>query len=414
MNEISRILDLRKAAHDELFNHILPYWSEKVYDAKNGAFHGRIDVHNKVHPSADRSAILYTRIAYTYAAAYSFSKDISLLTPLKAAIKVLDNDFIDPTNGGLYWMIHHNGSTSDAKKHVYVQSFGIYAYVTNFKATGDKASLQKAIDLFELIEHHAFIKDQEAYHEAFDQFWNPIYDVRLGNDDAKEPRSTNTHLHILEALTALFSEWPDEKLRSRLKMLIHVFLEKVYNKDERCFYSFFDEHWNPRSSVYSYGHDIETIWLLLSAAKVIEEPELLIQCEIVAKNVADMVLEQAINPKIGGIYTSGEKGVALDKDMYWWPQAEAVVGLLHVYLLTRDLVYLNAVESLWQTIQCVIIDHQHGEWHFAVNQDGKPYNLEDKVGPWKCPYHTSRACLMVLELTAELIKSVPESESLAK
>ena len=414
MEEISRIQELRLAAKKELFNHILPYWSERVYDKTTNSFHGRIDADNVVHPNSDRSSILYTRIVYTYAAAYAFSNDKSLISPLNAAVNVLDNDFTDAENGGLYWMIHQNGTPSDPKKHVYAQSFGIYAFSTLFSATGDQKALKKAIALFDLIEKHAFIKKQNAYHEAFDQFWNPIFDVRLANDDAKEPRSTNTHLHILEAYSSLYSIWPNEKLKTRLEILIRVFLEKIYNESEKCFYTFFDEEWNPRSTVYSYGHDIETIWLLLQATKVIQDTELEIRCEIVAKNVASMVLEQAMNSKIGGIYNSGEKGFPLDTDMHWWSQAEAVVGFLHVYLLTRDEVYLDAVESVWKTIQRYIIDHEAGEWHFRVDQDGNPYKLEDKVGPWKCPYHTARACLMVVDLTSALKKSVPESESISK
>jgi cellobiose epimerase len=414
MNELSRILELRQAMHRELFKHILPYWSNKVFDVESGQFHGRIDSENIIHPDADRSAVLYSRIAFSYAASFSNCKDISLLPKLNAALDVLESDFTDPENGGLYWMVKADGSPADTKKHIYAQSFGIYAFSTTYKATGEEKALTQAIALFELVESHAYIADKQAYYEAFDQKWNRLDDVRLGSDDAHEPRSTNTHLHILEAYTALYLIWPDVRLKSRLETLIRVFLEKIYNESQHRFFSFFDENWIPRGSVYSYGHDIETVWLLLDAAKTIDDSELIIRCEFVARNVSDSILGEAIHPEFGGLFNSGLNGAVLDTDLHWWAQAEAIVGLLHVYLITQEESYLSAIESLWKAIQRVIIDHEHGEWHFRVNKEGIPYKIEDKVGPWKCPYHTSRACLMVLELTDDLVKTNQESETISK
>ena len=34
---------------------------------------------------------------------------------------------------------------------------------------------------------------------------------------------------------------------------------------------FMDENWNVKSSLISYGHDIEAAWLLLQCAEVIEQ-----------------------------------------------------------------------------------------------------------------------------------------------
>jgi mannobiose 2-epimerase len=380
-----------------------------VYDADSRQFHGRIDANNTVHPDADRSAVLYTRIAYSYAAAFSYSKDASLLPRLHAAVQVLDEHFTDSDQGGLYWMVDVKGHPSDTKKHVYAQSFGIYAYAFVYKATGDVNALNRAIALFNLIEEHAFIPEQQAYYEAFDHNWNRINDVRLGKDDAMEPRSTNTHLHLLEAYAALYAVWPNELLRARLSGLITVFLEKIYNEEQQTFTTFFDDHWNPRSNIYSYGHDIETIWLMMDAATTIADSTLLLRCQLVAQKVADTILHQGIHPEFGAVYNSGQHGKVLDTDFHWWAQAEAMVGFLQVYLFTQNQGYLDATQTIWKAIQRFIIDHEQGEWFFRVNDQGTPNLLDDKVGPWKCPYHTSRACLMVLDLTADLVKSVPES-----
>ena len=40
------------------------------------------------------------------------------------------------------------------------------------------------------------------------------------------------------------------------------------------------------------------------------------------------------------------------------------------------------------------VDHQNGEWYTALFHDGRIDS--EKVGPWKAPYHVTRACLEVI------------------
>lgn len=410
----SELPALKNEVFLELTKSILPYWLNKVYDDRNASFHGRIDAENRIHHDADRSAVLISRIAYSFAASFQLTGDSSLVLPMQNAVNMIERDFFDHKFGGLFWMTDASGSPIDTKKHVYAQSFGIYAYATVFAATNDKLALQQAIKLFELIESHAFLSGSNAYHEAFSREWSPLSDVRLGDSDALEPRSTNTHLHLLEAYAALYKGWPNEVLKARIAMLIEVFLSKIYNQEGRHFYSFFDENWTPKSQVYSFGHDIETVWLLLDAARAINQPELIVRCEVIALEVANMVLDQAIDSKFGGIYNFGSNGVVVDTEKHWWAQAEAMVGLLMAYRLSGDVAHLNAVFGIWEFITKHVIDHVHGEWYFRVNRNGSPIETDDKVGAWKCPYHTSRACIQIYNIINEIISVEITSESVQK
>lgn len=398
----TELLKLKEALSTELNSQILPYWKSRVYSDISDSFNGRIDAQNLIHPEAERSAILIARIAYTFAASYKFTADSSLLEPMKAAVRILQNDFTDPVNGGLYWMTDSAGITIDPKKHVYAQSFGIYAYATIFDATGDQHVLDRAIELFNLIERYAFLADSEAYLEAFTQDWSPLEDVRLGGSDLLAPRSTNTHLHVLEAYASLYKVWPDQVLKDRLVMLLEVFLGKIYNPNGHHFYAFFDQNWRPVTSVYSYGHDIEAVWLMLDAAQAINHTELVIQCEQVLLEVSRMVLNQAIDDQYGGLYNAGQYGSVNDTEKHWWAQAEAMVGLMFAYKLSGNSEFLSTVLSIWDFISNYVIDKHHGEWYFRVSRQGIPVLTDDKVGPWKCPYHTSRSCMMVQSLINEL------------
>ncbi len=406
----TELLKLKEALFTELNSHILPYWKDRVYSDVSDSFNGRIDAQNQIHPQAERSAILIARIAYTFAASYKFTADASLLVPMQAAARILHDEFTDPVNGGLYWMTDATGNAIDSKKHVYAQSFGIYAYATICDATGDQHVLDRAIELFHLIEKNAFSANYQAYLEAFTQDWSPLDDVRLGESDLMAPRSTNTHLHLLEAYAALYKVWPDQVLKDRLVMMLEVFLDKIYHPVGHHFYAFFDENWRPVTSVYSYGHDIETVWLMLDAAQAIHRTDLVVRCEQVTLEVSEMVLRQAIDTEYGGVYNAGEHGSVTNTEKHWWAQAEAMVGLMFAYKLSGNSEYLVTVLSIWEFISNHVIDRHHGEWYFRVSRQGNPVLTDDKVGPWKCPYHTSRACILVHSLINELSNSEINTE----
>ena len=55
---------------NELCGNILPFWMEKTIDKTNGGFYGALSNDLHVHNEVPRSAILCTRILWTFAAAY--------------------------------------------------------------------------------------------------------------------------------------------------------------------------------------------------------------------------------------------------------------------------------------------------------------------------------------------------------
>jgi cellobiose epimerase len=83
----------------------------------------------------------------------------------------------------------------------------------------------------------------------------------------------------------------------------------------------------------------------------------------------------------------------LIREKHWWPQAEALVGLINAWQITADARYVDAALNCWQFIKARLLNPT-GEWYWGINEDG--IMNEDKVGLWKCPYHNSRACLEIL------------------
>ncbi len=136
---------------------------------------------------------------------------------------------------------------------------------------------------------------------------------------------------------------------------------------------------------------------------------------VVAVEMAQAVYEQGLDTDGGLLYEAEPSGL-IDTDKHWWPQAEAVVGFLNANALTGRAHFALAAQRSWGFIEQHIVDREHGEWFWRVSEDGVPNTTEDKVGPWKCPYHNARTCFEVMErLDAVIIpEDKPDCESVVK
>jgi len=389
------IQQLKSEVREELLQNILPFWSEKMTDQKNGGFYGRIDGNNQLIQNADKGGILNARILWSFSAAYLQEKNPLYLELANRAKDFILAHFFDPEFGGTYWTISFDGKPVDTKKQIYSQAFFLYAFTEHYRASGNESSLQTAIGLFWLIEKRSFDAERNGYFEAYSRNWELLEDLRLSEKDANEKKTMNTHLHILEAYTNLYRVWKDPELARQLRNLILIFTEKIVNATTKHLDLFFDENWNSKAKIVSYGHDIEASWLIDEAARILADQELLAIVQKVCIQIAEAACE-GLQPDGSIVYEKDYTTGHLDKDRHWWVQSEALVGFLNAYELTGNTEWRNKAMKCWKYISVNLIDKADGEWFWSISDEGIANRKEDKAGFWKCPYHNSRMCLEVL------------------
>lgn len=379
---------------------ILYYWMDNTFDTVNGGFAGKIDADNCVHPMADKGSVLNARILWTFSAAYNQNPDNTVLAAAKRAYNYFKNYFIDHEHGGVYWSVTCSGNPSDTKKQIYALAFAIYGLTEYFKASGNREALDYALQLYETIEEYSFDAEKSGYFEAFTRTWQPLDDLRLSEKDANEKKTMNTHLHILEAYTNLYSIWPDENLKDQIIKLLNNFSDHLIDAESGHLILFADENWVGKSNTVSFGHDIEAAWLLLEAAEMIHNKVLIEKVKHLSVKLT--VAATCGLDTNGGLWYEFEPSQNhLVKEKHWWVQAEAMVGFFNAYQLTGDAEYLNQSYLTWEFVKNNVLDNVNGEWHWGITNDGKTMPGEDKAGLWKCPYHNSRACIeLISRITA--------------
>lgn len=381
---------------NELTNNILPYWINRMTDREHGGFYGCITAHEELKTDAPKGAILHARILWTFSSAYRLLHHSEYLETATRAKRALIDHFYDSEYGGVYWSVSADNQPLNTKKQIYALGFAIYGLSEYYRATGDHEALEYAIRLFHDIESHSFDPIKNGYCEALTRNWKEITDMRLSEKDANERKTMNTHLHILEPYTNLYRVWKDERLKLQLRNLIELFCNEIFDINSHHLQLFFDDDWNSKSSIVSYGHDIEASWLIHEAALVLNDPELSSRTIPFIIDIAEAATEGYL-PGAGMIYEMNGSKAAIDADRHWWVQAETVVGYINLYQHFQDKQSLERALQCWDFIKKNLIDKKNGEWHWSIRANGSINIEDDKAGFWKCPYHNGRMCMEIIE-----------------
>ena len=377
---------------EHLTDCIIPFW-KNLRDDKFGGYYGWVGYDLAADKRAEKGCILNSRITWFFSNAYLLLGDESLLDEARHGYEFLKNYCIDKENGGVYWSLSYDGRPSDTTKHTYNQAFSIYALSAYYEASKDEDALELAKELFKVIETKCM--DELGYMEAFTIDFKPESNEKLSENGVMAEKTMNTLLHVLEAYTELYKVSGDETVRDRLCWIVKIFKDKVYNPKLSRQEVFFDREYNSLIDLHSYGHDIETSWLMDRTIETLDDINLAKEIYPITEELTRKVYEEAFDGH--SLANECEKGV-VNEHRVWWVQAETVVGFVNAFEKNHEKrEYLEAAKSEWKFIKEHVIDKRAGsEWFWEVDKNGKPYEGRPIVEPWKCPYHNGRMCIEVI------------------
>lgn len=383
---------------DHLCNCIIPFW-KKLRDNVNGGYYGYMDFDLNVDEKAVKGCILNSRITWFFSNAYTLLKDESLLDEAKHGFTFMKEHCMDKENGGIFWSMNYDGTPEDTTKHTYNQAFAIYALSSYYEASGDKEALEMAYELFHVIEEKC--TDEIGYKEAFNLRFEEVENDKLSENGVIAQKTMNTLLHVFEGYTELYRVDHNPEVKERLTWIMDTFADKVYNPALHRQEVFFDKYYNSIIDLHSYGHDIETAWLMDRGVEVLGEKKYEEKMTPITKDLTAQIYQVAFDGH--SLHNECERGI-VNTSRIWWVQAETVLGFLNGYQKDPShKEYLEAARSEWQYIKDHVMDKRSGsEWYWEVDINGEPTSKKPIVEPWKCPYHNGRMCFEVIKRAQQI------------
>lgn len=384
------MINISMAAQDMLQRKIAPFWLG-LMDEQYGGFYGYMDYDLNLNKKAEKGCILNSRILWFFSEAALETKDPACRKAADHAFEFLMNHCVDELNGGVYWSVTYDGKPLDTTKHTYNQAFAIYALSSYYRLTGNLQALSMATKLFYIIEDNC--TDDVGYLEAFTVDWRPESNEKLSENGVMAYKTMNTLLHVFEGYSGLLQAVRFPELEKAMRRILDIYMDDIYDPDLHRQKVFFDKEYNSIIDLYSYGHDIESSWLIDWGCKLLGDAALSERIGKINSTLAQAIYQNAYRDH--SVINECERGIN-DLTRVWWVQAESVLGFVNEYEKSGDPKYAAAAADVWHYICDKLVDKREGsEWFWSVDNDGHPFH-KPIVEPWKCPYHNGRMCLELM------------------
>lgn len=390
-------------------------WYPLCLDTEYGGYYS--DINYKWELDGEQTKMIVTQSRHIWSNAYAalfYKTDIPYKHYAEHGLKFLRDVMWDKKYGGFYNLVDREGNVIKENgkiiKQAYGISFAIYGLAAYYKAFHDTAALNLAKETFYWLEKHSYDPEYGGYFQFLSQDGIPFKD---GYGETP-PKDQNTSIHLLECFSELYSVWPDSKLKERLNSMLHIIRDTVIGS-KKYMTLFFKRDWTPvsfqdasqevREKNYefdhiSFGHDVETAYLMLEASKElgIENDSATIR---VAKELDDFTLQNGWDIKNGGIYDrgyifKGDKEVTIIRNAKeWWCQIEALNSFLLMSKLFPDAKenYYEKFCLEWEHIKRYLIDPVYGGWFWDSIDTSPDAKLSHKGSIWKATYHTARGLM---------------------
>ncbi len=414
MNKEEITLYLREA-ENHLINELLPFWTTRMEDKKDGGFITHFDMHGKDTGENEKSLVAQTRCIYTIASAHRAGYgEGKYATLAKHGVDFLIDKMWDSKHGGFFWMMDRKGKVKIDKKIIYGHSFAVYALSEYSLATGDSRGLEYACKVFDLLQKYCVDTMYGGYWEMFHRNWKLCGPGSQGGDR----KTLDVHMHLMEAFTTLFEltgqEVHHRKLLEIIDILIYRIIHPVYKTGIPQFFKDwtiapqikFDIIWGwdrfsgegQKANVTDntcYGHNAEFAWLLRHALEILN-----IDADIyrdLFEKIFDHTVNNGIDTELGGVFVEGpHSGGVCDREKEFWQQAEVLIGLLDAVLMFENEKYWEAYKNVHRFVFDKMINKGIGEWFPLLSRRGEP--IWTHMGhSWKINYHTVRSMIQSIK-----------------
>lgn len=404
---------------DALKTGLFERWYPLAVDTVYGGFLTTFDYRFEPVEPQNKMIVTQARHVWSTAKASQFYPDDPRYLPASAyGFAFLRDVMWDKEHGGFFDTVTREGEVmrgrnGSIRKLAYGNAFAIYGLSAYYRASGDTAALDLAREAFMWLENHS----HDPVYGGYYQFMVADGSVIREGYGMETPKDQNSSIHLLEAFTELYQVWPDDLVRDRLNEML-VIVRDTITTDKGYLTLFFKPDWTPisyrdsseaaRTAHYaidhvSFGHDVETAFLMLEASHVLglENDTTTLR---IAKKMVDHALKYGWDEEVGGFYDRGyyfagdDELTIIADSKNWWAQAEGLNTLLLMAELfpEDEMRYEEKFLKQWEYIKTYLLDHEHGGWYEGGLDKEPEWKTRNKGHIWKGSYHTARSLMNVL------------------
>jgi len=399
-------------------------WYPKTIDSVNGGFLSDFNYKWDKVGAQNKFLVSQARHIWTTAVLAQFYKDAKYKKMAAHGYQFLRDQMWDTVNGGFHTLLGIKGDSLKVlsnNKSTYGNSFAVYGLSTYYKVSKDTSALNLAKKTFYWLEEHAHDSVYQGYFDVLQQNGSWMLGLTENNDYdnfvRKDWKDQNSSIHLLESFTALYEVWPDELVRQRLEELLLLIRDTITTK-KGYLTLHLQRDWTPVSlkdssetfrkenfwaDHVSFGHDVETAFLMLEASHILGRKKDTLT-EIKAKQMVDHAIDNGWDIEKGGFYDGGyyhepDTCTIENRAKVWWTEAEGLNSLLLMSkLYPEEKEYFTLFQKQWEYIKANMIDHDYRGW-YAEGLDTDPEAQQGvKAQIWKANYHNIRSLINVVQM----------------
>ena len=231
-----------------LIDRALPLWAGEGWDAVRGGFVERLHSDGTADWEAPRRLRVQARQIYCFAKAaqlgwYPEGRDVALrgLDYMLARGKSPDG------KPGFVTLIAADGSVISENRDTYDHAFVLLAMATVYQLDRDSQVCAEIASVLQFLD-----EDLKSEHGGYRE-----------GIPAKLPRRQNPHMHLFEAMIALFDATHDAGFQNRAGEIFSLFVAHFYDPNLQILGEYFEDDWSRiLPACVEPGHQAEWVWLL--------------------------------------------------------------------------------------------------------------------------------------------------------
>ena len=355
-----------------LFEHAFPIWWRRGFDPATRTFHERMELNGE--PAVlNRRIRVQARQTFAYAVAGALGWDGEWREAVSAGADVLMRAGIQQ-QGGTNYLLDTAGQVSDRRRDLYDLAFVVLALSSAARALGARPDLIAAAE--------GLVSWAESNWSA------PNGGFLEGEIVSSPPRRQNPHMHMLEALLALYEASGNEAHLARANTIAELFRKRFFDAHHGALPEYFDKDWRPLPGVEGRiaepGHQFEWSWLLDRCRKLGGE------------NNSQIAERLRVHAEAYGVDWSTQvtydevfvEGMVRARSSRFWPHTERIKANIVRYENTRDPRAARAAVDAFDMLMTYCNVPVQGLWHDRRRPEGE---FVEEAAPASSFYHATLA-----------------------